>query len=153
MGAEFSRRALLSLSLPLSVQLSIFNLSCGLPIGLRATRRRVIGCSVLCGTLALPALSALLWSTAAMQGGLLLASAIKNTLRIRLHSFFKPSLTRQHVELLHRAETNVSDCLISLCLVQSLRAVTGNHFLELSVATVRTQALPTEQPARMQWGP
>lgn len=46
MGAEFSRRALLSLLL--SERLSIFNLSCVLPIGLRATRRRVIGRLALC---------------------------------------------------------------------------------------------------------
>lgn len=40
-GAEFSRRALLSLLL--SLRLSIFNLSCGLPIGLSTTRRCLIG--------------------------------------------------------------------------------------------------------------
>lgn len=70
MGAEISRRALLSLLL-FSVRLSIFNLSRGLPIGLSTTRRRVIGRQMQCATLAPSFPLSRLRSSAAMQGGLL----------------------------------------------------------------------------------
>lgn len=75
MGAEISRRALLSLLL-LSVRLSIFNLSCGLPIGLSTTRRHVIGRQTQCATLAPSFPLSRLRSSAAMQGGLLAFSSL-----------------------------------------------------------------------------
>lgn len=72
-GSRFPRRP--SLPAALSCKLSIFNLSCGLPIGSSATRRSLIGRSARCAIRAslLPAL--LSTRSAAMQRGLLLTVA------------------------------------------------------------------------------
>lgn len=106
MGAEISRRALLSLLL-LSVRLSIFNLSCGLPIGLSATRRRVIGRQTQCATLAPSFPLSRLRSSAAMQGGFLAFSL--------LHSYsMAPHLIPPFRSLLSRSLLPLSP-LPSLC--------------------------------------
>lgn len=106
MGAEISRRALLSLLL-LSVRLSIFNLSCGLPIGLSTTRRRVIGRQAQCATLAPSFPLSRLRSSAAMQGGLLAFSL--------LHSYrMAPHLIRSLLSL-SLLPLSRSPSLYSLC--------------------------------------
>lgn len=140
------------------LQLSIFNLSCTLPIGLSATWRRLIGRSARCAIQAL--FSSLSSTSAAMQRGLLLAAG-GNLLQVKAlvqTSFKPPILTRTgglslitHQELLFTRAPAPSAPSACVCMVSILRAHTHTLSPPLCLSLAFSLVMHTAHVHTQRW--